>query len=139
MVPVGIEWRGRRASMAFIEMIVDTGTNRSGISEEVAMELGIDFNHLPLGPVGGITSAAMRPMCSELAFWVGLGDIARVEMPKVMVLGDVVLPAKVVAGGTKRRKQLKSGGMNLFGMDALRLLKADLKVTTNPHGGRIQW
>jgi hypothetical protein len=111
------------SGLATANVVLDTGTNRSAISEAVAAELGIDLTRLELGDIGGVTAIEKRPRLFEVSVWILGSDVARLTLPEMIVLTEVRRKAKRGRGGLSLWPETRMDAPSLFGMDALRALK----------------
>lgn len=135
---VGVELPGVSRPLR-LEMIVDTGTNRSAISESAASHLGIDIGHLELRDTGGVTAIEKRPWIRDVTFWLVGEDVARVTLPEVLVLTDLRRKEKRAKGGRQTRPETRFEAPCLFGMDALEALGGRLVLDPRTGQGSIEW
>lgn len=135
---VGVELPslGRRTTA---EMILDSGTNRSAISETVAARLGAEIDHLESVDIGGVTSIEGRPRLPDVALWIVGEDFARIVLSEVLVLRDLRRKEKTRKGGWQARPAARLEAPCLFGMDALAALNGRAVLNPSKGEGWLEW
>jgi hypothetical protein len=124
-----------------LEMYVDTGATVSMISEEKALELGIDPSALPTRPTGGVTAMKfLRTVPSDSGLSIMVANEKQIY-PEMRISEPIKETRRRKKGPLVQTRTLKLDPVNLFGMDSLRRLRARVIVdgSVDPPRGRIEW
>jgi hypothetical protein len=123
------------------EMFVDTGSNQTTISEDVAREVGIDIAKCERRGASGIGGLAKMPVVPKLELWLlepAEGPVL-IRLPQISIMENRELHERQVRGPLVRSRDSRSGGLNLLGLDALIELKATLTVRPHESYASLEW
>lgn len=145
VIPVMLVRRGGAPAtkMTTLEMIVDTGSNTSAISEETAVKLGFHPDGLRKQQVMGIGAYTDERIIEEhmdLFLGEALGTVELTEMFVYLPLTKKVRKKSV--GVTVAHGEKRIPAPNIFGMDALSCisgLPGRLTIDTGTKTGSIDW
>lgn len=134
----------RRSNSEFtnIEMIVDTGSNTSAISEETAEKLGFKVLRLPRREVMGIGAYTEERIVTEPLELVVGEALGIVELKETFVYLPLNKKYRKKVGVKVQRGEKRVPAPNIFGMDALSNLSGKpgrLWIDTALKTGTIEW
>lgn len=122
-------------SLKPVEMYVDTGSNISSITEEVAMRIGLNPAILPTARVGGLGGFSHQAVSTQIDLAVA-GRM--ISLDKVSILSPFHEKVKSGKGVYKREGTMEHPPINLFGLDALAKLRARLIVVSDQRHGWLE-
>jgi hypothetical protein len=121
------------------KFIVDSGSNRSGVSEILVQEIGIDVGKLEYSEVYGISGAVTHRMAENIDLWFLATE------PRPVRLATVIVIPKLRRRVQKRPgKYAFKGGelpysVNILGLDAIEALEGRLQIDMSAKSASISW
>lgn len=122
-------------SLRPVEMYLDTGSNVTSITEEVATRIGLNMAGLPTERVGGLGGFSHQAVSTEIDLAVA-GRM--ISLDKVTILSPFHEKVKSGKGIYKRKGTMEHPPINLFGLDALAKLRAKLIVVSHQRHAWIE-
>jgi hypothetical protein len=123
------------------EMIADSGSSTTIISEEVSRSCGLDLSRCESQSIGGVGGLVSMPVWKDLPIWIleSSGPVA-VKLPKIGIMMDWEKNTMKRRGGIMGQTQRhRFSAVSLLGLDALQYLKATLTVTPHLNSATIEW
>lgn len=115
-------------SLRPVEMYVDTGSNITSITQEVAVRVGLDPSGLTMERAGGLGGVSSVPVSTQIDLVVA-GRM--ISLDKATILRPFREKVKTGKGVYKREGMMEHPPINLLGLDALAKLKARLVVVSH--------
>ena len=120
-------------------LVVDSGSNVTVLSEELAWRLGVEIDELETRELGGVTGVARRPFVRNVEVFLGPADDGAVHLPGVAI-------ARADARGPGGRHDpapwsgsLMGSGLSILGTDVARALGARLMLDFARLKGTLEW
>jgi aspartyl protease len=132
---------GSGAPFVNLEFFVDTGSNQTIISEDVAAEIGVDLARVERRNASGIGGWAAMPVVTNLEVWIlepAAGPIP-LKLPQVSVMENRERHDRIKKGPIIKTRDGRMQGVSLLGLDALEILKATLTVRPHESFAALDW
>ena len=131
---------GASATEAVSEnMVVDTGSNITILSGDLARRLGIVIGRQETRNVRGITGLARRPVVRDIEVFVGEDAGRVVRLPIVAIAAADVLRGEGRLSPASWKGALLGGPVSVLGMDVARALRARLTLDFKDLKGTLEW
>ena len=121
------------------EMVVDTGSNVTVLSGELADRLGIDVAGLERRNLGGVTGVARRPFVHDVEIFLGGLASAAVRLPLAAIATPDILRQRGEMAAARWKSGLAGGSVSILGMDIARALRARLSLDFATLTGTLEW
>lgn len=124
-----------------VEMLFDTGSSVSSMSEETAALLGIATDRLDRRMTGGIGGMKTAPVIRGVSVWLvpDSGEAREIQLPEMLLWENTVDERTSRHGPLRQTGTRRMAGVNLLGLDALCVLGGKLTVGGNPLTGQLEW
>lgn len=122
------------------EMIVDSGSNQTSISEAVAGRCGISLAHRKRESTAGIGGYTSTPVVTNLPLYLmaDSGPVS-VRLPQLTVIKDREEVETFNDGVHRKRRVRRLPGVSLLGLDSMAYLGATLKLMPSKEHGELYW
>jgi hypothetical protein len=121
------------------EWVVDTGSNITVLSEELARRAGVDIPSLSMGDLRGAAGVAKRPFVRNVTVFVDPESGQRVRLPLVAIAKPDVARDRRAMLPASWKGSLRGGPVNILGMDLARALRARLSLDYGALKGTLEW
>ena len=122
-----------------VQMIVDTGSNTSALSEADALRMGIALEKLEMKPTGGVTGIASRPYVRDVDIWLLTGELLCVRIPEAMIVETSTRMVETKKGHMVQRGKVSGPSVSIFGMDTVRAIGGRLFLDLKAERGHLEW
>jgi hypothetical protein len=110
--------------MGNAEMYIDTGSNRTFLAEDKAVEMGLRLGGRLTEMVGGIAGIGGAPILKKVD--IIFPDTTLITLPQILVMRPPKRTDRTHRGGLARERNLVSDPVSLLGLDAVRKLRGQL-------------